>query len=150
MTATQVAKFSEIAWESREFDWMGKSFYFIPIMNILGKPIGLGKKMVDLNNEVRRNGYKALSTMMLIQYSTFKGRIMIEVEKQDKYDSQVITYDDTTTVDTIVHKGRGGLGSSVKRLQQRVASRRGMPPRTIYYWLVSGIGSERIVLLSFT
>ncbi len=143
--------FNELSWESKEHDWTGKSFYFIPIINVLGKPVSLGKKLEELNRELRLNGYRTVNSMIMVQVASFKGRIMVEVEKLDKYDSQVITFDDTTTADTIVHKGSaGGIGAAVKRLQQRVASRRGMNPRDIYYWLVDGPGSERAVLFAVT
>ena len=141
--------FKELSWESKEHDWTGKSFYFIPIMNVFGKPLSLGNKFEELNRELRMNGYRTLNSMILVQAATFKGRIMVEVEKLDKYDSQVITFDDTTTADTIVHKGSSGsLGSDGKRLQQRFASRRGMNPKDIYYWHIDGPGSDRAVLFA--
>lgn len=144
-------KFNELNWESKEFDWTGKSFYFIPIMNVFGKPISLGNKLEELNRELRMNGYRTVNTMMMIEVAMFKGRIMVEVEKLDKYDSQVITFIDVTTAETIVHKGStGSLGATVKRLQQRVASRRGMNPHHVYYWLVDGPGSEKAVLFAVT
>lgn len=141
--------FSEEQWESKEFEWTGKSFYYVPILNILGHPIGLSSKLELLNREVRQNAYLTKNYIMLIQYSMFGGCAMIEVEKQDKYDAQVKTYDETTTVATIVHKGSlAGIGKTVKRLKERVVSRRGMLPREIYYWLTTGPGSERMVLFA--
>ena len=151
MAIMQETAFNEQAWEMREFDWAGKSFYFLEIKNVLGKPIGLGKKLEELNRDLRMHGYRTVNSMILIQHASFKGRIMIEVEKQDKYDAQVTTFEDTTTVDTLVHKGpTGGLRGAIKRIQQRVSSRRGMNPRAIYYWLVDGPGSERCVIFAIT
>ncbi len=144
-------KFNELAWESKEFDWTGKTFYFIPIINVFGHPFGLGNKLFQLNRDCRQAGCKTLSGIILIQYKLFGGRLMIEIEKPDQYDAQVITFEDTTTVDTVVHKGSAAsIGRTAARLKQRVSSRRSMEPRAIYYWLVNGIGSERAVVFSVT
>mgnify|MGYP000527650406 CR=1 FL=1 len=145
---SQDRAFSESAWDSKEFDWTGKTFYFVTIIRIFGKSIGLGGKLEELNREVRRHGYRTLNNNILIQLGAFKGRIMIEVEKEDRYDAQVVTYEEQTTVDTIViHQSRTSLSAGVKRLKERVFSRRAMAPREIYYWDVNAPGGEDCIVL---
>lgn len=141
----------ENVWDHKEFDWTGKSFYYIPITFVLGKPIGLGGKLEQLNREARAAGYKILNSRVLIQHASFKGRAMIEVEKQDQYDAQVVTYDDSLRVDTIVYKGsQSGLGKSIKSLTERVAAKRGMPPREIYSMYVSDSSAFKTIIFAFT
>ena len=140
-------------WDQKEFDWTGKSFYFIPITNLFYRPLGLGSKLEQLNREVRQGGYKTRSNIILIQYSPFKGRIMIEVEKQDKYDAQMTTYEIQTMADTIVYRGAFSLlGKGIKRLTERVVAKRGLEPRELYYMYegeqVSGV--YRTILFAIT
>ncbi len=141
------------AWDMQEFDWTGKSFYFIPIINLFYRPIGLGSKLELLNREVRQGGYKIASNMILIQYCPFKGRAMIEVEKQDKYDAQVLTLETNATVDTMVFRGTySQWGKGIKRLTERVAAKRGLAPRELYYMYVVGWepGAYRTILFALT
>lgn len=144
--------FDAAEWDAREFDWTGKSFYFISGMNLFGKPIGIGDKFEQLMREIRKNGYKAKNNIILVQYSTFRGRVMIEIEKPDKYDAQIKFYDTQTTADTVlVHGGLSNLGKGVKRLRERVSVRRMIVPREIYYWLVAGPDKpDQVVLFGIT
>ncbi|MFH0764789.1 MAG: hypothetical protein V2A61_00050 [Calditrichota bacterium] len=138
-------------WDAREFEWTGKSFYYISIINIFGKPFGLSEKLVDLNRELRQNGYRPLNNIVLIEHALFKGKIMVEVEKLDKYDDHLLTFEIQTTADSIViHTGMSGLAKGVERLKQRIVNRRDMNPRGIYYWLVNSLGSSQIVVFGLT
>jgi len=138
-------------WDAREYEWTGKSFYYISINNLFGKPLGLSEKLVDLNREVRQNGYRPLNNIILVEYALFKGKLMVEVEKLDKYDAQLLTFDIQTTADSIVvHTGMSGLAKGIERLKQRIVNHRAMDPRGIYYWLVNGLGSSQIVIFGLT
>ncbi len=150
MAIMKNTKFNELDWEAKEFDWTGKSFYYVSLMNIMGKPLNLGGKMEELMRELRQNGYKMVSNIILVQYKTFGGRIMTEVEKQDKYDAQVAAYEMHLTVDTVVQPKGKGLAPGIKRIRSRVTSKRTREPREIYYWPVDGASSERYVVFSFT
>ncbi len=143
--------FNDSQWDQKSSEWKDKSFYYIPILNIMNVPMGLSNKLETLYRDVRKNGYRTVNNMILIQYKTFGGRVMIEVEKQDKYDSQVATYEMDTTADTMVYsKSSGSLGNAVKLIKERVASRRGLSPREIYYWMVNGPGSEKTVVFAIS
>lgn len=151
MAIMQVKDFNPLDWDRKEFDWTGKSFYFVSLMNIFSNPIGLGGKLELVNRELRANGYRAISNMMLVEYKMFGGKVMVEIEKQDKYDAQVLTYDDKTTVETMVHTAAsGGLSNAITKLKERTTSRRGMQPRALYYWPVQGVGSKTNILFSIT
>ena len=136
--STSSKAFMESAWDNKEFDWTGKSFYFVNITNLMGKPLRLGNKLEQLNREVRQNGYRTINNIILIQYGVMKSKVMIEVEKQEKYDAQVLTFETQTTADSHVFRNQQStLSKEVKRLCERVYSRRTREPRYIYYWKVS-------------
>ena len=135
---SQQKQFMESSWTDKEFDWTGKSFYFVNVTSLLGKPVGLGGKMERLMREVRQNGYKTLNNIVLVQHGVMKAKVMIEVEKQDKYDAQVLTFEENTAVDTMVIKeGVTSLNTGAKRMKERVFNRRTMESRAIYYWKVT-------------
>ncbi len=149
---SQQKQFIESSWNDKEFDWTGKSFYFVNFTSLLGNPIGLGGKMEQLMREVRQNGYKTMNNVVLVQHGVTKGKVMIEVEKQDKYDAQVLTFEENTAVDTLVIKESvTTLSNGVKRMKERVFNRRTMEPRGIYYWKVTlPGGSGYIVIFGLT
>ena len=149
MASTQI---DDATWDHREHDWTGKTFYFVPLISIFNKPLGLGNKIEQLNREVRQTGYKILDNMILIQFASFKGRVMIEVEKQEKMDAQILSFEEKTAVDTMVYCGSPGqMSESIKRLEERVVSKRGIAPRSIYYKFVSKTGREyKTILFAIT
>ena len=143
--------FIESDWDIKEHDWGGKCFFFLPYSSLLAKITGHGKKVEQIRFEVRKNGYKTLNNMILFEHSTFKGKVMVEIEKQDKYDDQVITFDEGSIVDTLVHIGSiSSVGKVITRLTERVSNKRAKPPRSIYYWLVSGVGSDKTVVFAIS
>ncbi len=146
-------KIDESFWDNKEHDWTGKSFYYVHFFAVFYNPIGLGGKLERLYREIRAGGYKVLENMALIEYGMFKGRAMVEVEKQDKYDANILNFDDKTTVDTSVYRGAPGkISEEIKRLSERVASRRGMAPRFIFYKYVPDKSAEvyKTILFAIT
>ena len=143
--------FRESDWDIKEHDWGGKCFFFLPYNSLLAKITGLGKKIEQIRFEVRKNGYKMQNNMIMFEHSAFNGKVMVEIEKQDKYDDHVITFDEGAIVDTLVHHGRiSSVGKVITRLNERVANKRAKPPRSIYYWLVSGEGSDKSVVFAIS
>ncbi len=152
-SAGQSTLIDEDVWDQKEFEWTGKSFYYIPLIYIFGKPLGLGGKLEQLNREARQNGYKILNNRVLISQAFIKGRAMIEVEKQDKYDAMVDTYEDPLFVDTVIYKSSSGsMSNAFKRLAERVAAKRSMSPRQLYYMYVmdSGGSGYKTILFAFS
>jgi len=144
-------EFSDEAWDKVEHEWTGRCFYYVTATFLLGKPIGLDSKLEELNREIRQNGYKIKNPMILIQCGKMKGRIMMEVEKKDQYDAQVICYDVQTTCDTVVHYGGiSSIGKGIERLKERVAARRMMNPREIYYMYQSDPSASRTIIFALT
>jgi len=132
MAASQTINYAE--WDQKEHDWTGKAFYFVNMTCIFSMPLSLGSKMEQLNREVRQAGYKIIDTSILIHAGAFSGKVMIEVEKRDIMDAQILSFDDQTKAYTTVHRGSsGGLSKGMKSLSEMVASRSGMAPRSIYY-----------------
>ena len=132
MTVSQPINYAK--WDHKEHDWTGKVFYFVNMICIFSKPLGLGSKMEQLNREVRQAGYKIIDTSILVLADAFSGKVMIEVEKQDIMDAQILHFEDKTTAYTTVYRGSyGGLSKGMRSLAEMVASRRGMAPRSIYY-----------------
>ncbi|NQU06398.1 MAG: hypothetical protein HQ568_09920 [Calditrichaeota bacterium] len=132
MAASKPINYAE--WEQKEHDWTGKAFYFVNMTCVFSKPLVLGSKMEQLNREVRQAGYKIIDTSILILAEAFSGKVMIEVEKQDIMDAQILHFEDKTQAYTTVYRGSpGGLSKGMKSLAEIVASRRGMSPRSIYY-----------------
>jgi len=152
MTAANASQiFSESDWDAQEHNWKGKSFYFIPYISLLMKITGPGRKIEQIRFESRKNGYKMLNNIILFEYTPFKGKVMVEIEKHDEYDAQVLTFEDDTSIDTLVHRGPiSSVGKVVKRLAERVSGKRSRPPRSTYFWLVTGVGSERSVVFAIT
>lgn len=140
---SQQKGFIESEWTDKEFDWTGKSFYFVTVLTILGNPIGLGGKMEQLMREVRQHGYKTINNIVMVQHGVTKAKVMIEIEKQDKYDAQVLTFEEHAVVDTLVIKDSvTSLSTGVKRMKERVFNRRSMEHRAIYYWNVTLTGGS--------
>lgn len=152
MTATIESQgFKESDWDIKEHNWEGKSFFFLPYNILLTKFTGLGKKIEQIRFEVRKNGYKTLNNIILFEHGSFKGKVMVEVEKQDKYDDQILTFDEGSIVDTLVHHGSiSSVGKVITRLVERVSNKRAKPPRSVYYWLVSGEGSNKSVVFAIS
>ena len=146
-------KIEDSVWDNKEFDWTGKSFYFINLFCIFFNPVGLIGKLEQLNRDARQNGYKIIGEMVLIERGTFSGRAMIEVEKQDKYDANILALEEKTTVSTIVYRGASSkLGVGIKRLKEMVTLRKNMEPRKILYAYtpVPASGSYKTVLFALT
>ncbi|MBM3329129.1 MAG: hypothetical protein FJY67_06615 [Calditrichaeota bacterium] len=139
------------AWDRKEFDWTGKTFYFTTYLNLLGLPIGLPGKLEQLNRDVRTAGHKIKNPMVFIQVGKVKARAMVEIEKPEALDSQVFTYDIPTNVDSIVHYGGPStLARGVERLKERVYSRRTMEPREIYYLYQDNPAENKMLLVGLT
>lgn len=138
MTAAVGSKgFEDAQWDRKEHDWTGKSFFFVTVPHILGKPIGLGKKLEDLNRQMRQAGYKPVNNLVWIQHGAGKGKAMVEVLKQDKYDANVLTFDTSTTAISLIYKGHpSGLAKGVRQLAELVVLRKSMEPREVYYLYV--------------
>jgi len=150
-SAGQTREISEETWDRKEHDWTGKAFFFVNVTFIFGNAVGLDTKLELLTREVKSNGYKIKSPMILIQQGKFKGRIMIEVEKKDLYDAQIQFYDTQTSCDTMVHLGgMTNLGKGIERLKERVASRRQMSPREIFYLYQSDPNASKTILFALT
>lgn len=138
----------EAAWNSKEFDWTGKSFYFVTFLNPFGIPIGLNSKLEQLNRGINQAGHKRVNNMILIQYGVFKARAMIEIETPEFADSQVKTFDEPTIVDTML-SSRSPAKVAVQ-LRQRVASRRNnMEPRQIYL-VYDASGKSKTIMIALT
>jgi hypothetical protein len=132
MTVNRPINFAE--WDQKEHDWLGKAFYFVNIICVFSKPLSLGSKIEQLNREVRQAGYKIIDTSILIHAEAFSGKLLIEVEKKDTMDAQILSFEDQTKAYTAVYRGSpGGLSKGMKNLSEMVASRRGMAPRWIFY-----------------
>ena len=147
------ANFEDSAWDRKETEWTGKSFYSVPVTFLLGKPLGLGNKLEELNRELRQSGYKPVNSMVLIQFGKFKGRAMIEVPKKDTHDASICTYDIPTTVTTMVYKGEPlGIAKGFVKLKELVYSRRSMEARELYYLYIpsAGAGGYKTILFAIT
>jgi len=147
------SEIDESIWDRKEIEWTGKSFYFVPVTFLLGRPLGLGKKLEELNRHMRQGGYKPVNSMVLLQFGKFKGRAMVEVPKKDTHDANICTYDIPTTVTTMVYKGEPlGIAKGFDRLKELVYSRRSMAARELYYLYVPNAtaGNYRTVLFAIT
>jgi hypothetical protein len=147
------SKFDETTWDNREHDWTGKAFYYIPIISVFNKPLNLSRKLDELNQGLKSGGYKPVSQMVLIEHSPFKGKMIVEVTKQDKYDANIMSFDIQTMVFTRIYKGdQSGLGKAIKMLKEMVMSRRSMEARAVYYLYIPGgtPGGYKTVLFAIT
>jgi len=139
MSVSGGMSFDESIWDHKEFEWTGKTFFYVPLIHLFSQPLGLGNKLVSLNRELRTGGYKTVNSMILIKYAPWKGRAMVEVTKLDKYDADLVTYEIPTTALTLVYRGDStGISQAVNRLKEMVYARKSMEPREIYYLYVPG------------
>jgi hypothetical protein len=147
------AGFDDAVWDRKETEWTGKTFYFVPVTFLFGKPLGLGKKLEELNRQMRQGGYKPVNSLVLLQFGKFKGRAMVEVPKKDTYEANLHSYDIPTTVTTLVYKGDPvGIARGFDKLKELVYSRRSMAAREFYYLYVPNTtaGNYRTVLFAIT
>ena len=147
------ARIDDDTWDNKEFDWNGKSFYYIKFLSLFNNPIGLPGKLEHLMQDARKNGFKVVGNMVLVEHSTFGGEAMIEVEKSDKFDADIHNFEERTSVATVVYRGSPGkMNEGIKRLREMVTQRKGMEPRKIYYAYTSGSasGSYKTVLFALT
>jgi len=136
----------EALWDKKEFNWQGKTFYFVPVMNIFHHPIGLGDKLEQLNREIKKAGYKVACRNVIIEYSSFGGKAMIEIEPPNQFDANLLTFDDPTKVYALVHPAPAKeLSKAVTILSERVSAKGGMDVRKVYY-LYDPSGPRTIVL----
>jgi len=142
---------SDEVWENKEHEWTGKSFYFVNCKFIFGNAIGLDGKLEALNRDLRTANYKVKNPMVLIEHGKFNGRIMIEVEKKDNYDSQLATYDVHTVCDTKIHYfTKGGVQKGFDFLKERVAARRSRDPRQLFYMYQPDSNAQKTILFALT
>lgn len=147
------AGFDDAVWDRKETEWTGKSFYSVPLTFLFGKPMGLGKKLEELNRQMRQDGYKPVNSMVLLQFGKFKGRAMVEVPKKDTYEANLHAYDIPTMVITMIYSGDPmGIARGFDKLKELVYSRRNMEAREFYYLYVPsvGAGGYKTVLFAIT
>lgn len=148
---TQPFLVDEVTWDRKEHDWTGKCFYFQEFYSILGKVLQMEEKLEALNREVRMARYKIVSPIIWVQVGKMKGRMMLEIEKPDRYDAQVRTFDIPTSADSIVHLGgMATLSRGIQRLKELVYARRQMEPREIYYAYQSAQAGNKIIIVGIT
>ena len=146
-------KIDDDIWDRKEHDWTGKTFYITKILTIFNIPLGLAGKLEQLNQDLSRAGYKIKTNMVLIEPGTFSSMAMIEVDKQNKYDANILHFDEQTNVETFVYKGpQNKVSGGMRQLAERVTSKRGMPPRKVMYmYTYSGSESKyKTILFALT
>jgi len=134
----------EGSWDRKEFDWLDKSFYFVTVTNLLGIPIGLGKRMELLMRDVRAAGHNIVNNSVYVQIGELKGKIMIEIETPELADAQVFTFDTPTSASTMVVNAKPA--QAAVKLTERIVSKSGMKPRQIFYVYKAAGGSKNTVL----
>lgn len=143
--------FNENSWEQKEFDWTGKAFYFVSLISVFNRPVFLSRKLEQLNREIVERHYIRQSKIILIQYGMIKSRVMIEIQPPEQYDAQVVNLDDRTNVDTMIYKGPlSKIGDHFKLLAERVTSKRGIEPRSLYYSYAPNPAVIKRILFAFS
>lgn len=139
----------------KDLDYTGKYFYFEDVPHLLGKPIGMGKKLSEMKHQIERKGYTMINPEIILHLSgSFSGRILVEIENPDQYDANVDFFENARIL-TRVYKGSlGGIKKGVGELVAYAEDRTHIGPSAIYYWHVScpicakQSGSNKVVLFA--
>lgn len=80
--------------EGKSEEWENKCFYFNPINYIMYKPMGLEEKRKELKKEIIDRNYSLIDDKMLLcEWASFKGRVMMNIKNPEKYDENIIIFD---------------------------------------------------------
>jgi len=80
-------------WHNKVISFENRSFYTEKIPLIFHIPIGLGKRIEALQEEIRLKEYKIIEPVTtLMKDGTFSGLIMTEIEKPRFFDPQIYTF----------------------------------------------------------
>jgi len=133
--ACSCAKITDEEWEGVELDWENKSFYFIPMRNILNKPIDLEEKSRSLKREIAAKGYEFVDPrVILCEWASFKGRLLTRIKEPLDYDANIHKFD-TGKIYTTVFRGKTkNLKQAVKDFHSQVELNHGIPVQSSYVW----------------
>lgn len=141
---------SDESWHMKEFDWTGKSFYFVNYRNIFSIAIGLSGKLEQLNRDIITARYKKINSTIYVELGKSSCKIMLEIEKPLDYNAQVFTYDEPTVVDTLVVRGnQKQFAKGIQQLNERVYAKRETHTRQLFKVYNTG-NPDRHILIGLT
>lgn len=122
-------------WEGKELDWENKTFYFLPITNLLYKPIDLEEKVRQLKKEVVQKNYEFIDVrIMLCEWSQFKGRLMTQIKNPEIYDANIHIFDMGKVYTTVFRGKSKELKQAVKDFQSQIELNYGVPVQNTLVW----------------
>ena len=122
-------------WEGVEFDWENKTFFFLPINNLLYKPFGLDEKTRLLRKEVMKKNYQFTDFKpLLCEWASFKGRILAEIENPHKYDEDIYIFDMGTVYSTVYQGSVKEFKRSVSEFASQIELNHGVPAQKVFIW----------------
>ncbi|MBL7190926.1 hypothetical protein ISS30_04465 [bacterium] len=135
MSKCRCPKIDTAQYDGKSEDWENKCFYFHPINNLMHKPMGLEEKRIALKKEIIERRYDFIDDkMVLCEWTPFKGRIMMNIKKPEKYDENFFIFDQGE-VYSFVFKGKSS------KLKQEISDRcsqmeleHSLPAQKVWVW----------------
>ena len=123
--------------DGTEEDWNGKTFFWLPVTTLFGKPIGLEDVYNKLIGSISKEGLTFIpNPRILLETGLFSSKWLVEIEKPENYNAQVITIEASK-----VHiKEATGDDAAIKRVIERMRERVVKDEyrvQAVYQWFLS-------------
>ncbi len=124
-------------WDSKEFEWENKTFYFLPINCVLNKPLGLEEKVRDLRKEIVAKSYEFTDFPPVIcEWAPFKSRVLTEIKNPQEYDENIYVFDMGTIYTTVYQGSAKEFKRAVNEFTSQIELNHGVPAQKVFIWYV--------------
>lgn len=125
-------------WEFKEHEWDGRAFYTKKLNLLLHIPLGIGKKIEKLMDEVGDKGYTLSEPVQILtKDGAFCGKVMVGLKKTYPADGNVVVFRKAKLFSKVHAGPYNRLYESVMDLQDHVKAKTGKKPREFYFWYAS-------------
>ncbi|MDK9700675.1 MAG: hypothetical protein OEM52_11075 [bacterium] len=123
--------------DGKEEDWNGRSFYWLSVTSVFGKPIGLEDAYSKIIMAPSKEGIQLLlNPRVLFQPGAFSSKVMIEIERPDNYSAQVVTTDTGKVFSSEAIGEASQIKKVVDRMTQKVTND-GYVVQGVYHWYLT-------------
>jgi len=122
-------------WDSKEFDWENKTFFFLPIFNILNRPQNLEEKVRQLKKAVTALNYEFIDVrVMLTEWAAFKGRLLTQIKNPEIYDANIHVFDMGKIYTSVYQGPQKGIKQAVTDFQSQMLLEKNIPAQNTFVW----------------
>ncbi|MCX7836241.1 MAG: hypothetical protein N2450_09290 [bacterium] len=123
--------------EQKEEDWEGYCFYWLPVKYFFGKAVNLENSFKELISTVSKEGLQFKpSPRILVEPGQFSGKVLVEIEKPDKYHAQVFSCEKGKVFSAEAIGDEAHVKKVMERQKQKVANE-GYVIQGVYLWYLT-------------